>query len=161
MKLSTIKRPEAIASLILISFLILDLFLLPKSEKNEILDNGTIETSRTDITASHKSYILLTKEKNSYLVPENIFNTILIDDEFSIKKTFLFRRPAQIYWCKDQYCYIQNIGTFNSHSISYFVLGVIFVLSLLVSLGVLKFKTINNFAILGLSVGVFLFYLIF
>ena len=161
MKLPAFKRPEAIASFILISFLIIDLLLLPKIQKIEILDNGTIETSRTDPNDSYESYILLTKEKHRYVVPEYIFNTILIDDEFTIHKTFLFRRTAKISWCKDEYCYIQNIGTFNSHSISYYLLGAILVLSLLVSLGLLKLKSVNSFILLGLSVGVFIFYLVY
>jgi hypothetical protein len=161
MKLLQSPKAVPLAALILVVLVIADLFVIPKREVVEVVDNGTIETSRTSVTRSHESYLLIAKSKKRYLVPQNIFNTILVDQEFVAHKTRLFNRFAQISWCEGNGCYIQDTGTFNTVSISYLLLGGIALVSLLSALGVLKLKTVQNYILLGLAGGVFICHLFF
>ena len=141
----------------LTAILILDLFVFPKRESREVVDNRTFEKKRNP-----GDYYLITRNGNMYRVPKYLFNTILIDQEIGIYKTVLFGRYVKISWCEvDRTCHIQNTGPFNSFGVEYLLLGGLCLASLLSASGILKIHTINNYVLFFFSAGAFAYYFVY
>jgi hypothetical protein len=144
---------------VLLAVLILDIYVFPKKVSKEIVDNGTIDGGPKRST---ETFYLLTKTGNKYRVTETLFNTILIEQEIGIYRTFLFRRVSKISWCEtDGTCYSQDIGAFIHGVFEYLMLGGLCLVSLLSASGILKLYWINNYVLLCLSAGIFAYYLVF
>lgn len=144
---------------VLLAVLILDVYVFPKKESKEVVDNGTIDGGPK---RSRQTYYLLTKTGNKYRVTETLFNTILIDQEIRIHKTYLFKRVSKVSWCETNgTCYMQHIGALVPDVFNYLFVGGLCLISLLSTAGILKFHWINNYILLCLSAGLFAYYLVF
>jgi len=149
----------AVLTLILLTLLVLDLFILEKKRVADIIDNGTIDVTYDKSEGAEDKYYLITKTRKHIKVSRQLFNEILIDDTVYISTTPLFSRPARLSWCHESNCYIQNINPFNMGYFSDILLAVLLGVSLLRLLNLQKLDAAIDFVTLVVAAGIMAYYL--
>jgi hypothetical protein len=156
-KLSS-RRKAAIVACSLLAIMLADIYLLPGIQQPEIVYDGAVITKRgIDV-----SYVLNAKSGRRYAVPAHIYNAIEVDQRFTVKKSFLFRRSLEITFCKP-HCRSYAIGTFNSSYFAEALSVLILLISLLIAFGIVKTDkwVMGAYIIFGIAFGIFVVYIIF
>ena len=155
----------AILVFVLIVLMLTDSFILPPRWTTEVLKDGHIEHTRTDVTDGYDTYLLISESGHHFLVPSRPYGIIGLGQTFLISRSRIFNRPLKIAWTEeDDKWYALNIGILNTISlITFAAFGFSFLAAAHFILRRNRPRrgiTLRMYAGLGIAIILFLMYLI-
>jgi hypothetical protein len=154
----------AIINIVVVSFFLIDTYLIGPALVQETYLSTISETSRAK-RGSYINYFIISREGNKYEIPEHVSIAMNVGDTFYINKSGLCGRPMQIIFPNDGSFWEVDVGLINEKIIVKVMVAFIILISILSLTGVPVFKNtahkeqlvfVSSF--LSLVIGFFYFY---
>jgi hypothetical protein len=120
----------SIFNIVVVSFFLIDTYLIAPTLIDEIFSEIISETSSSR-RGSYRNDFIISSKGNKYEVPENVSIVMNVGDTFFVNKSGLCRRPMQIIFPEEGNYYEVDVGLINEKIIVKIMVCYIMIISIL------------------------------